>query len=137
MEHAAQQTGRPEIPGDAAPKVHPATREMLPDDPLELTGMVVQGDPDLMLRMIVEEYARMGCDAERILALARDPFYVGLHGLWLAWGEDGLQRRIEAILERCGVMRVRHVETPPQPPVVQLQMPAGNAGAAPGSTDTD
>lgn len=133
MEFPTRQTGPRQTPGDAVAKVHPALREMLPDDPLELNATVVEGDPDLMLRMIVEEYARIGCDADRILALARDPFYMGLHGLWLAWGEAALRQRVEAILGRCGVIRVRHVEAPPQPPLVQLEMPHG--AAAPPARD--
>ena len=53
----------------AVPKVHPASREMLPDDPLEMHGFEVPGDPELMLRLLVEEYARMGWGMEAILAV--------------------------------------------------------------------
>ena len=55
-----------EIPHSTA-KVHPATREVLPDDPMEMHGFEVPGDPNLMLRLLVEEYARMGWGAEEIL----------------------------------------------------------------------
>ena len=57
-----------------APKVHPASREILPDDPMNLHAVEVPGDTELMLRLLVEEYARMGWNLESLLELARDPF---------------------------------------------------------------
>jgi hypothetical protein len=92
------------------PKVHPATREMLPDDPLDLHGVELPGDTELMMRLLVEEYARMGWGLEAIMQLARDPFYQGFHGLWRLYGEEELRRRISTILSRVGVTRVRTVE---------------------------
>jgi hypothetical protein len=110
------------------PKIHPATREMLLDDPLEMQALEVPGDPGLMLRLLVEEYARMGADAEQILELARNPFYQAFHGLWLLFGEDELRRRVEAIVRRSGVIRVRTVERQPvSERLVQIQLPAPSA----------
>jgi hypothetical protein len=107
-----------------AAKVHPASREMLPDDPLDLQGFEIPGDPNLMLRLLVEEYARMGADVEAILKLARDPFYQAFHGLWRLFGEDELRRRVADIVRRCGVIRVRTVETQPAAErLVQIQLP--------------
>ena len=63
------------------PKIHPATREILPEDPMEMHGFEVPGDPNLMLRLLVEEYARMGWGAATIVQLARDPNYQALYGL--------------------------------------------------------
>ncbi len=60
---------------NAVSKVHPAAREMLADDPLSLHGVEVPGDADVMMRMLVEDYARMGWDLKGIVTLARDPFY--------------------------------------------------------------
>jgi len=104
-------------------KVHPATREILPDDPMELTGVEVPGDPELMLRLLVEEYARMGWDLAAVMRLAHDPFYVGFHGLLTAYGEDGLRRRVSEILSRVGVTRVltKEAESVPQQ-LVQLEV---------------
>jgi len=107
---------------DATPKIHPATREILPDDPLEMTGFEVPGDPDLMLRLLVEEYARIGWTAEAIMQLARDPNYQAFHGLWRHFGEEELRDRVEQVLSRCGVMRVRTTEAEPTPPLVQLEL---------------
>ena len=106
---------------NAAAKIHPATREILPDDPMELHGFEVFGDPNLMLRMVVEEYARIGWGRESILQLARDPNYEAFHKLWLWLGEEELSRRVGDILLRCGVMRVTTKEVPEQ--LVQLELP--------------
>jgi hypothetical protein len=110
---------------DFVPKVHPATREVLPDDPLNLHGFEVPGDPVLMLRLLVEEYARLGADAEQILRLARDPFYHAFHGLFRLLGEQEMRRQVNQILRRCGVTRVRAREqTPPPEQVVQINLSA-------------
>jgi len=107
---------------DATPKIHPAAREILPDDPMEMTGFEVPGDPDLMLRLLVEEYARIGWNAEAIMQLARDPNYQAFHGLWRNFGETALRDRVEQVLSRCGVMRVRTIAAEPAPPLVQLEL---------------
>jgi hypothetical protein len=96
-------------------KTHPATREVLPDDPMELSGFEVPGDPGLMLRLVVEEYARMGFDAAALLRLARDPNYQALHGLWRHFGEQGLASEVARTLERCGVLRATTREAPRPP----------------------
>ncbi|HJQ81715.1 MAG TPA: hypothetical protein VJ828_17255, partial [Lacipirellulaceae bacterium] len=57
------------------PKIHPASREILPDDPMEMQGFEVAGDPDLMLRMLVEEYARIGWGVGAIMQLACNANY--------------------------------------------------------------
>ncbi len=106
---------RTTIDDDATPKTDPRVREMLLDDPLSLTGVEVPGDPDLMLRLLVEEYARMGCDVGGILALAEDPFYQAFHGLLLSYGKEELRRRIAEVLARVGVVKVAVVETSPPP----------------------
>ena len=107
----------------AAPKVHPATRAIEPDDPMNLHGVEVDGDPEIMLSMLVEEYARMGCGLDELMDLCRQPFYVGFHGLLRFYGEAELKRRVSGILSRCGVFRVSMRETtPPSEPLVQLDL---------------
>lgn len=121
---------------NAAPKVHPATRAVEPEDPLNLHGIEVDGDPEIMLRMLVEEYARMGCGLDELLNLCRQPFYVGFHGLLQFYGEAELTRRISGILSRCGVLRVAVLETTPlSEQLVQLDISRlrGTSGEAPGS----
>jgi len=105
------------------PKTHPATREILPDDPMEMQAFEVQGDPDLMLRLLVEEYARIGRDTEEILQLARSENYPAFHGLYRLYGETVVRERIAQTLTRCGVTRVRQQEAPPVPEnLVQLDL---------------
>jgi hypothetical protein len=94
-------------------KVHPASREILPDDPMEMQGIEVPGDPEVMFRLLVEEYASMGWDAEAIMGLARDPFYQAFHLLYASYGEDELRQRIQKVLSRVGVARFTTVEKTP------------------------
>lgn len=108
---------------DPVAKVHPASREMLPDDPLDLQAFEVPGDAELMLRLLAEEYARLGMGTPEILGLARDPFYVALHGLWQCFGEKGLRERVTAVLSRVGVSRVRIVAAPAVQELVQIELP--------------
>ena len=109
---------------NAVPKVHPASREILPDDPLEMHGFEVPGDPELMLQILVEEYARIGWGVEAILELARDPNSRAFYGLRQAYGEQELRRRMAEILSRCGVIRVKTTETePPSECLVQIDLP--------------
>lgn len=110
---------------NVVPKVHPASREILPDDPLEMHGFEISGDPLLMLRMLVEEYARIGWGDEAILALARDPNFQAFHGLWLHFGENEFCRRVRECLSRCGVFRVKTVEREPlSESLVQIELSA-------------
>ena len=111
-------------PQDIGPKLHPASREMLAEDPLQLSGVEVDGDPELMLRLLVEEYARMVYGLEPLMGLARDPFYTGFHGLWQLYGEESLKQRIGAILARCGVVRVTATHSQPlSERLVQIALP--------------
>jgi len=109
----------------AAAKVHPASREILPDDPMVMHGVEVPGDPDLMVRLLVEEYARTGWGLESIMELASDPNYRAFHGLWQRYGETELRRRIAETLSRCGVMRVKtRQQQPITGPFVQITLPS-------------
>ncbi|MCC7087191.1 MAG: hypothetical protein IT427_19485 [Pirellulales bacterium] len=109
-------------------KIHPATRELLPDDPLEMHAFEVPGDPELMFRLLAEEYARIGMGAEAIMQLARNPFYQGLHGLWRLFGEEGMRNRLAAIVRRCGVIRTTTTEPAPPPETVQIRLPIAAKG---------
>ena len=104
------------------PKVHPATRAVEPEDPMNLHGIEVPGDPEIMMRMLVEDFARLGYGLQDLMGLARDPFYHALHGVWLMYGEDELRRRLTTILSRVGVMRVRTVCAPDAPSLVQINL---------------
>ena len=118
--------------GGAVPKVHPATRPVEPEDPMNLHAVEIPGDTDLMLRVLVEEYARMGWNADAVMDLAVDPFYQGFHGLWRLHGEEELRRRVSAILARCGVVRVTTVHAKPpsdeSDQLVQIALPGDTNG---------
>jgi hypothetical protein len=113
------------------PKVHPATRDATPDDPYTLRADCAPGDPEVMLRCVVQEYAWMGWDAEGILALFRNPFYPALQALFDLYGEAGVCQRVADVLGGEAFFRVREVITDPaeesghQEDIIELGMPAG------------
>ena len=113
------------------PKVHPATRPVEPDDPMNLFAVEVPGDPELMLRLLVEEYARMGWGLDALICLFRDPFYVAAHGLWLHYGEEELTRRLGDLLKRVGVVRTKTtIVAPPSERLVQIDLSTVAKGRA-------
>jgi hypothetical protein len=57
-----------------------------------------------LLRRLVEEYARRGWGVGAILRLARDPHQPALNELLRLYGEEGLRRRVNALVVRCGVI---------------------------------
>ena len=81
----------------------------------------VPGDTDLMFRIVIEEFARMGWGQAAILATARDPFYAALHGLLHLYGEQEFARRVGEILSRVGVVKVRLFERPPASDLMQIE----------------
>ena len=113
------------------PKVHPATRPVEPEDPMNLFAVEVPGDPELMLRLLVEEDARMGWGLHALIGLFRDPFYVAAHGLWLHYGEEELTRRLSELLKRVGVVRTKTtIGVPPSESLVQIDLSTVAKGRA-------
>jgi len=109
------------------PKVHPATRAAESEDPYELFATSVPGDPELMLRCLVQEYAWMGWGTDQLLAMFRDPFNPALHRLLQIYGEENLGERIAAIIGSMGVFRFEGVvrdeperEEPEEPTLIEL-----------------
>src|SRR5437867_7081973 len=88
------------------PKVHPATREVLPEDPMTLHATPVTGNPEVMLRCVVQDYAWMGWDTEQIFGLFQQPIYPALNALLEFYGEAGIRQRIGKVLGRSGVLRL-------------------------------
>ena len=86
---------------------HPMHRPVEEADPMLLTAEPVDGDPDLMLTSLIEEFARQGYDADHIMKLFETPYFQATWGLHQLYGEQGVRTRIEATLARCGVMRFR------------------------------
>lgn len=76
------------------------------DDPLDLImTQVPSGNPEVMATCLVEEYARMGMEAEEILALFRQPIYQ-THALYRERGEAWVRDLIRKVLSRSGRMRI-------------------------------
>jgi hypothetical protein len=101
---------------------HPKDRPMEDGDPLELHGVALDGDGDLLFTFMVEEFARIGWDAGTILRNFQQPEYQGPYRMLQALGPIESRRRIEQIVQRCGVLRIRAVEAAAEPesPVVGL-----------------
>jgi hypothetical protein len=112
-----------ELQFNGVPKVHPASREALPDDPLEMQAFEIPGDRELMLRLLVEEYARIGWGVEAMMHMARDPNYTAFYGLLQSLGEEGLRRRVSSIVARCGVIQISKTECEPvSEQLVQIEL---------------
>ncbi len=65
--------------------------EFVDEDPLELVGMVMPGEAGQLERMaetIVEEYARMGWDEQRLFTLFIHPLFMATHRIYLHKGRD-------------------------------------------------
>lgn len=76
------------------------------DDPLELAqAWVPAGDPEIMARCLIEEYARLGMGEEEILRLFSRPVYQ-IHELYRQWGEARVGDLIRRVLSRTGRMRI-------------------------------
>jgi hypothetical protein len=86
-----------------------------PTDPQELVGVLLPAGAETtreMAAVFAEEFARLGHDRERILALFRNPFYAGAHGAYRALGAAA----IAAIVDECVAAfgRVRIVDSDEQ-----------------------
>jgi hypothetical protein len=114
---------------------HPSDRPVLPDDPMSLNAIEFDGDPEFMLKIMVEEYARLGCDFETFVGMCQEPFYQGLYGLWVHFGQDELRRRAKEAFARCGVVRVKVTHTKPaNDQLVQIAL-TGQHDSSEGTSD--
>ena len=91
------------------PKVHPATREVESDDPLELVASPAPGNADVMLECIVQEFAGLGYDADELTGLFSNPAYPVPNQLLHYYGPAEIRRRIGALLARSGVFHTHEV----------------------------
>jgi hypothetical protein len=97
------------------PKVHPLSREVVPDDPLELMAQTVVGDPDVMLECILQEFVWMGWSEEQLLSLFHHPGYPVLCQLREFFGDAEVARRVSTLLARGGQWRFRETIAEPDP----------------------
>jgi hypothetical protein len=84
--------------------------EFVDEDPMELVGMVMPGEAGQLERMaetIVEEYARMGWDARRMMTLFTQPVFMATYRIHQIKGEA----YVKDLLERtCAKYRILTAE---------------------------
>jgi hypothetical protein len=88
------------------PKVHPLARDAEAEDPMELFGSTVQGDPDVMLQCLIEEFASLGWDAESLMALFYSPQYPVLNQLRVCLGEPYVRQQVRELLAQRAAFRI-------------------------------
>jgi hypothetical protein len=77
------------------------------DDPMELVGVVMPGEPGMLEKMaeiIVDEYVRLGWDEERLMTLFVNPMFMATHRIYRQKGETYVRDLIREILARWGVL---------------------------------
>jgi len=75
------------------------------DDPLELNGVQIvsaEDTTDAMTECFVEEFIRLGHNDRQILALFRNPHYLGMHMVLQNRGEPFVREVIAEVFARRG-----------------------------------
>lgn len=75
------------------------------EDPFELNGVALQTDEDTtdaMCECFIEEFMRMGYNAKQILALFRNPHYLGMNMVLEKRGEEFVRQRVAEVFARWG-----------------------------------
>jgi hypothetical protein len=76
------------------------------EDPYELVGMVVPGEPgqlEAMAQALIEEYVLLGWDEKRLMTLFVNPFFLATHRIYRQKGEAYVQALIQ---ETCAKWRI-------------------------------
>ncbi len=77
--------------------------EFVDEDPMGLVGMVMPGEEgqlEAMAECFVEEYARMGWNEARIMALFSQPIFMATHRVYRLKGESYTRELIHKICAR-------------------------------------
>lgn len=75
------------------------------EDPLELNGVALPCDEDTtepMTECFVEEFMRLGHNHKQILAMFRNPHYLGMNMVFGKRGEEFVRAKIVEIFARWG-----------------------------------
>jgi hypothetical protein len=75
------------------------------EDPLELNGVAFpteEDTTDVMCECFIEEFMRMGYNAKQVLALFRNPHYMGMNLVLEKRGEQFVRNSITDIFARWG-----------------------------------
>ena len=79
-----------------------------PSDPQMLVGVSLPGDEAATRRMaetFADEFARVGLDRDRILALYHAPVYAAAHAAWRHLGDAEIERIVDESLAVWGRFR--------------------------------
>ena len=79
--------------------------EFDPEDPMELTGVGIVTDEDTMDAMtecFIEEFMRLGHNHKHLLALFRNPHYIGMNMVLQNKGEAYVRDRISDVFAKWG-----------------------------------
>ena len=74
--------------------------EFVDEDPLELVGVALPGEPGQIERMaetFVEEYIRMGWDEQRLMTLFTNPMFMATHRVYRQKGAEYVQTLIRSL----------------------------------------
>ena len=96
-----------------------------PDDPMQVRGDSVPGDQQVMLQCLIEEFARMGWNANQIGLLFENKFFLASHGLAERIGQKAVRQCIEQTLQRCGIFRFAMSESGPNQEPRVCTIPVG------------
>ena len=75
------------------------------EDPLELNGVAFlteEDTTDAMCECFIEEFMRMGYNAKQVLALFRNPHYIGMNMVMEKRGEEFVRACIAEVFARWG-----------------------------------
>lgn len=75
------------------------------DDPMELNGMALLSEEDTtdpMTECFIEEFMHLGYNAKQVLALFRNPHYIGMNMVLQNRGEDYVAKFIAEVFARWG-----------------------------------
>lgn len=82
--------------------------EFVDEDPMELVGLVVPGEAgqlELMAECLVEEYARMGWDEKRLMALFANPMFLATHRIYRQKGKEYAEDLVHRVVKKWSVAR--------------------------------
>ncbi|MBI1952660.1 MAG: hypothetical protein HYS41_00860 [Candidatus Omnitrophica bacterium] len=82
-------------------------KEPEPDDPMELTGIVLPAPDEASLKEMAvtfaEEFLRSGWPREKLRAMFRNPFYRGPHLVWRQKGDAYVDAVIQEVCHAQGL----------------------------------
>jgi len=80
--------------------------EFVDEDPMELVGMVMPGEPGMLEAMavaFVEEYVLLGWDEPRLMTLFVNPLFMATHRIYRQKGDEYVRALIR---ETCARFRI-------------------------------